>query len=662
MNDLAFATKVFQAARPPRLRSMREFAEQEIVIPSGPYEGRRFRVERQPFVGPLFDAIDSGMWRRHVITGPSQSGKTLSAFIIPVLYHLFEIGEDVICATPTATIGGDKWQHDILPAIRASRFRDLLPTSGQGSQGGTPTAVRFANGATLLFMSGGGGDKSRSHATTRVLVVTETDGLDEPGASSREGDKISQLEARTRSFGDRAVIYLECTVSTEDGRTWQEYQRGTTSKLIVQCPHCNAWVTPEREHLVGWERAVDKMVAGRRARFACPACGVHLSEAERQQMNQTVRLMHRDQQVTDRGAIVGIPAETDTLGFRWNAFNNQFVSTELLGQQEWSVQIAEHAEVEDRVLRQFFWAVPAESQAIRESLSLTKVAVRGEDPRFAGRLIGIPRGIVPPNTERLTLFCDIGWSTLNETTFWEVVAHRTLKRRHVVDYGSFTVRSPSVTAEGYVASNLRTLRDAISATQYRDAEGTEYPLALALVDAGTMTDVILAFVAESGGCWRASKGLGLDEPAKQRFAMPSPDRKDVHIPAHVDHWYLHEVGSLAVVNFDPDHWKHRVHDTFAIPPDEQSPLSDSVTLFGDSPREHVLFSNHLLAEVWESTFEPGRGERKRWNPRERGNHLFDCEVGNMVAGSVSAAELYPRPKAISLAEIQRQNRANRHLM
>lgn len=82
-------------ARPRPLRTMRTFAEEEIVIPDGPYVGRRFRCSRQPYTGLWFDQVDSGRWNRCVATGPTQSGKTLSCFIIPLLYHLFEIQETV---------------------------------------------------------------------------------------------------------------------------------------------------------------------------------------------------------------------------------------------------------------------------------------------------------------------------------------------------------------------------------------------------------------------------------------------------------------------------------------------------------------------------------------------------------------------------------------
>ena len=47
---------------------------------------------------------------------------------------------------------------------------------------------------------------SRAGFTARVLVITETDGLDAPGHTSREADKVTQLEARTRAYGDQQPV------------------------------------------------------------------------------------------------------------------------------------------------------------------------------------------------------------------------------------------------------------------------------------------------------------------------------------------------------------------------------------------------------------------------------------------------------------------------
>lgn len=97
-------------------------------------------------------------------------------------------------------------------AIKASRYRDLMPRAGAGSRGGNVEAIKFRNGATLKFMSAGGGDAGRSAFTARVAILTELDKFDEAGGASRETDKVSQIIAKTDRFGSRRRIYGECTV------------------------------------------------------------------------------------------------------------------------------------------------------------------------------------------------------------------------------------------------------------------------------------------------------------------------------------------------------------------------------------------------------------------------------------------------------------------
>jgi phage terminase large subunit GpA-like protein len=151
----------------------------------------------------------------------------------------------------------DKWKEDFLPVIDASVYRELLPTSGEGSRGGdVKQAIKFRNGATMRFMTAGGNDKKLAAYTSRVVAITEADGMDEAGETSREADKIEQIEARTRAFGRRGKrVYLECTVSIERGRIWQELKNGSDSKILRPCLHCGEYVLPEREHLKGWQQA-----------------------------------------------------------------------------------------------------------------------------------------------------------------------------------------------------------------------------------------------------------------------------------------------------------------------------------------------------------------------------------------------------------------------
>src|ERR1041385_6663468 len=109
--------RLADAMRIPRLRTMQEFAEAEIILPTGPFAGLRYSCARQPYSRLWFAEVDSGRGNGLFATGPTQSGKTLQCLVIPIMYHLFEVGEDVILGAPTSDVARDKWSRDILPKI-----------------------------------------------------------------------------------------------------------------------------------------------------------------------------------------------------------------------------------------------------------------------------------------------------------------------------------------------------------------------------------------------------------------------------------------------------------------------------------------------------------------------------------------------------------------
>jgi hypothetical protein len=111
---------ILRESWPKRRRSIRQFAEESIIIPEGPYVRQKFKVSRQPFAGLLLDEIGSGRWRKMAITGCVQSGKTFTALVVPLLFHLFEMNEDVIVGIPKMEMAYDKWRKEFLPTIEAS--------------------------------------------------------------------------------------------------------------------------------------------------------------------------------------------------------------------------------------------------------------------------------------------------------------------------------------------------------------------------------------------------------------------------------------------------------------------------------------------------------------------------------------------------------------
>ena len=120
--------------------------------------------------------------------------------------------------------------------------------------------------------------------------------------------------------------YLECTASIPEGKIWTEYTRGTRSRILRPCPHCQAWVCPERPNLKGWQDAPSEEDARERSAWHCPACDHPWTQADREWGWGCVVLVHDGQLVTPEGELVGVPPKTRTLGFRWGPIDNPFTS------------------------------------------------------------------------------------------------------------------------------------------------------------------------------------------------------------------------------------------------------------------------------------------------------------------------------------------------
>ena len=612
-----------KAARAPRLRTMREFAEAEIILPNGPHEGSRFRVEYQPSSGLWFDCVDSGLWKIYVATGPSQSGKTLSCFVIPVLYHLFEIGETVIAGLPDMDMAADKWYLDLEPVIKRTRYAEFLPIRGAGSRGGKVRSIQFRNGATLRFMSGGGGDKSRAGFTSRVVIITETDGMDESGGGSKEADKIRQLVARTKAYGESARIYMECTLTTKAGRTWREYENGTKSRIVLQCARCGLWVTPGRENLVGWQNAEDEIEAVERSRFACPECGAMWSQAEWVAGNRGARLLHKGQSMSRCGVIWGGVPRTRTCGFRWSAANNLFTTPGEVGLMEWKKPRSEDEEEAEKELCQFIWANPYEPPAM-EVIHLTSGGIMS-------RQTSDQRGEVPSWCRVLSLAIDVG----KHACHWSMVAWGDGAKGHVVDYHVIEVPSHDMSPEKAILVALRGFRDEVMALGWGDKHTSPD---IVLIDSRYFTKQIREFCAESaklgGNCPRyffGTTGYGAIE--KRNYEHPKSKGSVVRLIGDNYHMVRVRPEGYLVVNINADHWKNFLHQRLADPVGD----GGGMTIFAANERtEHLAFSKHLTAERRIEEFVPDKGMVVRYKQINPNNHWLDstelCCVGAHLMG------------------------------
>ncbi len=643
---------MLRSGRTPRLRSHREFAEQEITLPkTGPKGGRKFRCEFQPFSALWFAAIDCGLFNRFAATGPSQSGKTLTCHVEPIMYHLFEKRENVIGFAPSMEICEQKWLIDILPTLQLSRFEEFLPRRGGGAKGGFDELIRFGNGTYLKWMTGGGGDKNKSAITAKVACGTEVDGMAEGSSSSVESTPLNQIAARLRSHGSRARMYLECTVSLETGIIWQEIQNGTNSRIVLQCAHCFDWVTPEREHFIGWENAQDEIQAESLGKFYCPECGTAWTPSQRREANAAMKLIHAGQTIGRDGVISGPIPETRTFGFRWSAVNNNFAEESTIGAEEWKAARNPDRDAAEKERCQFVWAIPFKPESNSVDMKETLIA---------SRLSRLPRGIVPNNYETLVLQADLH----NRWHYWVLMATSPGNVRTIVDYGiTPTPFDDSRSPADAIVAGLERLDKEMDDRQIKTADGRDIRIDLRGADGGYEQDAVLAFATAHPGWWLTKGDKDFKPKKRDQNTLPGEhyyrSRQDAKPESNNAKWWL-------LIN-ETNHWMRQVHGGFLASTFEDDGVTrrpGSLALFGDDPSIHLArvdrdigrsaYATQLLAWLWQEVTSPRTGTRMQWVPQYgdgKDDHFFDVTYGCLTL-DLLARELKDQatPQTISLGD------------
>lgn len=518
-------------------------------------------------------------WPSVALVAPAQSGKSTVGHDIPTLYHLLEHGETVIAAAPDEKVCRDRWHAGIRPTLTdCGAFDGAFNPRMLVTPTDRPAAV-------LRYMTAGGGDKSRASFTSRVVALTEADGFDVVGgAASREGSKLDQLRARQRSYPSHLRRwYAECTASTEDGYIWRAVNGGTASRVAYPC-ECGAYVSPEREHLRGWQTAPSAREAQRAGHWVCPACGRAIDDTARHAMAAGAVLLHSGQCVTD-GAVVGPVPDVDTFGLRVSAFDNLLLPTGDFAADEWRALRAPDPEAADRAMRQFVFGLPAKSDESDK-----------HDIDIATRVSECGRRVVP-NGATVYAGIDVG----KRYVFYAMVAVCADGTRIVIDYDQLDIPTDRFGVDEGVT---RGIVDCVAALREFSPRGIA-------VDSGAFTESVYAAARLCGREVIASKGLNSKQTPALRGA-------------------LYRVAPLvggALLEFDADRAKSTLRSGFTGPTGRPG----AWLLYHAAASEHFRIERHINAERPVEEYASGIGMVIRWHAVRSDNHFLDALANALVA-------------------------------
>ena len=619
------------SARSQKVRTILEFAESEITLPmdGGPFQGQKFRSHRQPYVRLLWSEIESRRWSEAFITGCVQSGKTLSAFVVLLLYMVFELRNSPIAAIPDGTMIGDKWNADLEPVLKANtKWNDQLPKTGQGSKGGAPkTSVEFECGQSIKFVTKGGSDQSKAGYTAPYMVVTEAAGWSVGTETSKEAKPIDQLRGRTMSaakfdedgnVSSNSMMVVEGTVTDEYDLPVSEKPFTTQSRIACPCPHCEQHVTPEREHLVGWQNAKTELDAAKLAYFKCPSCDERLTPDDRRSMNENSILLHDGQEMVD-GQILGeVPAVTK-LYIRWNAFNNMFLPPAEYGVIEWSASQLEKGSAEwenaEKRLCQQIWVIPYTARSKqRERVSQKHVRKRRDEFNW---------GILPKDTEHLVMGVDVGkWDC-----WWLLLAFRSNGLIHCPAYGR--------QATNLLTENKQVEEHEVEAIQrclhgiykmchdgWMRTDGEMISPGMVVVDSNYKKGAVFqSMVDEDRDIFYPLLGKGQTNFKPSLFVLPANETKYVYDINNNGHFLKYDVeNDRDRLYVDADLAKTEIQNCLRV----RKGMPGALTLARSPVDDHKLISRHFCAEL--------KDEDGKWR-KTGANHLLDCGGYAWMAGS-----------------------------
>ena len=574
---------------PQLTRDIATFASEEVRLPKGPRRGLLYDPDFAPFNRFIFDAIMDPYWRKVSAVGPTQNGKTLICTNIPLLYFLFEQREDVIFGLPSMDLASGMWMEKLNPVIEDSIYKDLLPTKGAGSRGGSFSAVRFKNGVNLRFMGAGGGAEQMSSHTAKYVIMTEVDKMDQSRGEGTEADPVSLIQNRCDAFEDSKIV-MECTVTNEQGRIWQEAMvNGSGGEIYVPCPKCNFFQELNKEGLTfDPESAVS---AEETARYKCAKCETLWDNSMRLEALNTPKLVHRGQYIDNDGNVSGPLPPTKNFGIHYNVLHSPMQSLAKTAGQQWEADRSDLKEVKKAMI-QSKWAIPYRDEDIdREQISLTTLRKLAEQSDY--RLKEVPEW-----SNSLIMTVDIQKGYL----FWQVEAYNVNSLDSIVyEYG--TVDQREDTDEGF----FRMMQEI-------NEISIEIGCDMKMVDTGYRYDLLSPWLKRNPS-WYGVKGIGKGQKARLT------GKKDIYKLDGIFRIRVQDDGNR-IWFIEVDNTKALVHDRYLIEGDVEG------RRFVPSDVD-ITWLKSMTAEqrVWDEL-----GEDFTWEKTRRRNDYLDCASYGIAAG------------------------------
>ena len=472
-----------------------------------------------------------------------------------------------------------------------------------------------------IYLGWSGSVSRLGNKPIRTLVLDELDKYKNP---KNEATSEALAEKRTTTWRSRRHIFKISTPTTEDGPIWVAFTREANIRFRywVTCPHCGIMQLMQFERIAwphkdeGEEPSAEDVLSQKLAYYVCEHCGSVWDDGDR---DRAVRKGEwRDEDSGLELAACLRSRRPQKVGFHVPAWISYFVSLSEVAAAALRHKTENTRETLMDLQNQYKaepWVLEYEERDEESMLRLCDDRPRGAVPGPLPNASQVPRVAV--------LLAGVDTQGVSEQKGYF---------RYVIRAFGFGDTEESWLVQCGVAPTFTALSDILWNSVYRDAQGHEYRVRAAMIDAmGLRTSQVYAYCVKHRGKaypWQGVRSMTQPfTPAPQEY-FPDVRGNKVRIPGGMNLWRCD-------VTFFKSDLAHRL----GIAPEDPGAFH----LHSNEDGGLEQYAREMCAEVWDD-------DKHGWeNPRRRPNHYWDCETMARALAYILNVRHIPLPDAAAQA-------------
>jgi phage terminase large subunit GpA-like protein len=567
----------FEALLPARRVSVSQWAaENRNLDPISANEAGRWRNEKTPYLVEPMDCMSDREVETVILQFPAQVGKT------EAMLNFVGWAVDV---DPGPLLYVYPRQDDADKVIK-NRLQPLLFDSPalQRHLTGDPNDLGLKEirlDRMRIFAAWSNSPAALAQQPCRYVICDEVNKY--PPFAGREANPLKLAEIRTRTYRGRRKMIICSTPTTPEGYITQELERSDFRQYYVPCLHCGEYQVLDFWKGVKFPKGATgyAVKTEQSAWYECVKCSGRIVEDQRLDLVAKGKWVPKGMAIDKEGKLSGIRPSPRRAGFQMSTLPSPW-DTFSDTAAEWLDAMGDHGRT------MHFWnswlAEPWRDKA--ETVKAVHILARCK---------GYRSGTAPAPAKRLTAFVDV-----QEEHFWYVL--RAWGDREA----SWLVRYGQLLSWGEVEELIYS-QSLIAGVPTR--------IERVLIDSGWNTDEVYRFCRKHYPLTIPSKG------ASGNTLLPLQTSKGDRIP---------------VAHFKPDFWKDKLSRHILArdgEPGEWNVPSDVANdpTYLEQMTSQARSFKRLHGRTW-ATWESVA--------QKRPDHIWDCEVGNMVAARMIGVQFY----------------------